>query len=370
MPDKLYSSLAALGIALAPALLQFANAKDAPVDTDATAEVECISQDDAPVHDRYQGAGVQSHLGEGAVVQVVSKRKNWRHIAYVADSQADLGWITTSYLAACSDTPKAPQATDPGAEVETEAPEHPPAGSAHAASGAACFDDLASCPTNGCEEPGSPHALFNEAKRRTTAANGSAVTFESSTPITMEQMQKLQVRAAALVSGKDLTAEERDRIATIKVDGVTFGEGVPVRLAGFLAPHRGSAASGVHPGAVESVNCRLTGDSNHDIHIPLLPTAGDDECSGVITEMIPQGRDQHPAWTTSNLRSIQQDGKQVLFVGPLFYDNEHTVHDDCTATSNQPKRMSLWEVHPVIEFYVCDKPTCQASSKDGWRRVD
>src|SRR5688572_10081223 len=104
MPNELISSLSALGIALAPALLKFAEAPaDAAVDVDEEARVLCIEKDDTPVHPRYQSRAAEARLDAGAVVQILSKRKTWRHVAYVVDSSAELGWVVADKLAPCEE---------------------------------------------------------------------------------------------------------------------------------------------------------------------------------------------------------------------------------------------------------------------------
>jgi len=107
MANNIAASLAALGIALAPALLKFAEVPEtATMDVNEDAVTECIVQDDAPVHRRYQGTGdVEARLASNAVVQVLSKRKNWRHVAYVDGAQAATGWVTTNYLGECDAEP-------------------------------------------------------------------------------------------------------------------------------------------------------------------------------------------------------------------------------------------------------------------------
>ena len=53
--------------------------------------------------------------------------------------------------------------------------------------------------------------------------------------------------------------------------------------------------------------------------------------------------------------------------GQLFFDNHHKVNSDPNHNiANQPKRMSLWEVHPITAFDVCTKTTCAIDS-DGWQ---
>jgi hypothetical protein len=277
-------------------------------------------------------------------------------------------------FASCTHRPAPPSAGAPGKGEEYE----PGAVSTRerAATGARitarssppCQPDLASCAPDGCEEPGTPHALFNDLKRRTTAADGSAITFASATPITFDTLATLQSKANDAI-GQEVMPADRSALASIDADGVTLGEGAPVRLVGYLAPHV-SEYAGTHPGGVESVNCRLTREEWRDIHIPLLPRPDADECSGVVVEMIPQGRDQNAGWTKENLWAIQQQGGLVLVVGPLFYDSEHAVNDDCSnLKAGQPKRMSLWEVHPIIELYSCAGQSCTADSLDGWQRI-
>jgi len=276
-----------------------------------------------------------------------------------------------------------PSATEKPSASSSASASAAPSGSGSTTAKQKCpADDLASCGIDGCADPGSPHALFNRYKRRTTTAqvggspppnpatDGAAIAFDSATPVTHAILTQLQAQATQLVGQKkELSANERAKIASLNVGNMKLGEGVGVRLAGFLAPHKGNNASGVHPGGVESVNCKLDKDEWKDIHIPILAQANDDECHGAIAEMIPQGRDAHPNWTTTALRKLGKD-KKVLFVGPLFYDNEHGVHDDCSITDSQPKRMSLWEVHPVTELWVCETGQCDASSKAGWKKMD
>jgi hypothetical protein len=236
-----------------------------------------------------------------------------------------------------------------------------------------CKPDLAACAADGCESPGSPHALFNNIKRRTTAGDGAAITFDTASPMTLQTMRLLQGKADSLVGqGRLLPADDRKKLVSFDVEGQRLGEGSAVRVAGFLAPHGRAPFSGAHLGGIESVNCRLTKEEERDIHIPLTPGAnGDTECDGVVVEMIPQGRSAHAQWTTPHLHLLAKEKRLVLFVGPLFYDGEHKVRADCTVIGDQPKRMSLWEVHPVIEFYVCDDgDACRATSRNGWRKVD
>jgi hypothetical protein len=301
----------------------------------------------------------------------------------------DVLWrILASFaLAACAaraEAPRPPPPAPPAEEDETE-PDEPQA------STGACAPDMAHCPLDGCASPGSPHASLNRAKRTTTTAAGERIRFADATPISIEHMRRLQIEAdRALPKRADRAIEDRRVIERFDLGDCAIGEGTAVRLAGYIAPSGhsnvgapGSAkaptsrpkpqgVAGPHEGSVESVNCRLGTSANVDIHIPITAAAkGEDECHGVVVEMIPQGRDVHPGWNLATLHDLAKKRRLVLFVGRLFYDNEHLVRPDCSASHvQQPKRASLWEVHPVVEMYVCKDDTCTADSARGWMTTE
>jgi len=265
---------------------------------------------------------------------------------------------------------------DNDGQEEEEGEDQEPAPSHHGTkrkSQPPCAADLASCGDDGCEQPNTPHAVFNHLKRRTTNANGDAITLANAEPVTLYDFAALQKAADKLFPNhKSLTKKQREDLTSLSIGGRTLGEGTGVRLATFIAPSGQSKSSGAHEGGIESVNCRLTAEHDRDVHIPVVNDPGSDtECQGVVVETIPQMRAQHPHWTSAELKKIAKAKTLVMFVGPLFYDNEHLVNDDCAHLQNgQPKRMSLWEIHPVVEVYVCETGSCKASSAAGWRRVD
>jgi hypothetical protein len=176
----------------------------------------------------------------------------------------------------------------------------------------------------------------------------------------------------------NLPKSDRDKLKSIVIgSGAKLGEGTAVKLAAFIAPTSATASAGPHQGSPESVNCRITQPDNasdpswsvFDFHIPVLQSPGDDECHGVVVEMIPQARAQHhPGWTLPAVKAVAQ--RWALIVGPLFFDNEHDVHDDCSVKNSQPKRVSLWEIHPIIALYLCDDHSCQGNSMSGWHPMD
>jgi hypothetical protein len=70
--------------------------------------------------------------------------------------------------------------------------------------------------------------------------------------------------------------------------------------------------------------------------------------------MIPQNR--QPEWTVPALKAVRKQGLPVLVVVGLTFDNEHLVNDNPKKPKGgQPKRFSLWEIHPITGFFVCEQ---------------
>jgi hypothetical protein len=228
-----------------------------------------------------------------------------------------------------------------------------------------CAPDLASCPDRGCGDEGSAQAAFNRAKRggSRTPSNGAPKLIRHAEVVELEQMAE-----RLFPNHRELSAEKRHQLEELKLsDGTILGEGMTVRLVGFLAPPGDKPSEGPHPGGIESVNCKLKSVHERDVHIPVLEHRGDSECQGVVVETLPQSLEQHPAWTSSNLRAIAKEGRAVLFEGPLFFDNEHVPNTDCAAPKpGQPKRASVWEIHPVTRIRICSATRCEAGSEVGW----
>ena len=53
---------------------------------------------------------------------------------------------------------------------------------------------------------------------------------------------------------------------------------------------------------------------------------------------------------------------------PQFFDGSHVT---CTAAGqpigSNPKRMSLWEIHPIYTFEVCPTGMC---AEGGWQKLE
>ena len=172
---------------------------------------------------------------------------------------------------------------------------------------------------------------------------------------------------------------------------VKLGEGnVGTVIAYLYFAEDTSKGTPAKPAESETCNCKLTDPNSFDYHLgfgfdPKLaasagkhPAQGTPEFSAllkdsVVAEMTPYIRTKHPNWTISRVRALQ--GQQVKIVGQLMADNKHfNKNDDCGFRSAAPGcwRSTIWEVHPITQFYVCQAAGgCTASSPDkDWADLD
>lgn len=237
-----------------------------------------------------------------------------------------------------------------------------------AQAGNPCADSIESCPKNGCAAIGSPNAISNALKKRIiSVANAKTVTFA-----TMEKLQ--EIADTKIPQNHFLTQEERNSLKNLNVNGKKISEGDAVRLGGYIVgnPHQNKG---------ESVNCNLTGVDNNDFHVTIAESIEHEdeevdvedvelEFNGIVVEPVPQHRPE--SWSISNIKKIQKEKKKVLIVGQLFYDSKHKVNSDPEhPLKSQPRRISLWEIHPVIKIYVCEKPNgaCKDSKYSDWEEL-
>src|SRR5205823_11719374 len=84
------------------------------------------------------------------------------------------------------------------------------------------------------------------------------------------------------------------------------------------------------------------------------------EFEGTVAEMIWQIVKQVGWPDATVLNRIHAAKLRVLVVGGLTYDNEHFVNADRRhPTQGQPARFSIWEIHPITEFFVCESGSCK-----------
>jgi hypothetical protein len=220
-------------------------------------------------------------------------------------------------------------------------------------------ETLNACTTTkptGCSPADSAHGLVNQLKR-TVPPQGTPTT------LTFDTFSQLQSAAVDLVDqGIEIPPAERDKIKSIETAEGTVGEGSRVRLVAFLSEGTPHANRG------ESVNCNLKSEANNDIHVSVTETKNGSEFEGIVVEMIPQ--DRPPNWRSSKVGTLR--GKVLLIEGGLFYDNLHFANGDASnpMKGGQPKRFSLWEIHPVTSVKVCKKKTisqCDPDRASDWK---
>jgi hypothetical protein len=225
---------------------------------------------------------------------------------------------------------------------------------------APCVRELNDCTPEGCADPGSKKGLFNKAKNFVPSGTRSIL-------IGFPDLRALQRQANALVDqGKDLSREQRASIRSLTVANGKAGEGKLARLVGFIVND-----SDPHANTGETVNCNLPNQANNDFHISLALRSGDSEFQGVVVEMIPHSRPE--AWSLLNLRKVKRDKLKVMVVGGLFYDNDHVVNSDPSDDlGGQPKRFSLWELHPITQFFVCRRAgnACSPTNVREWTKLE
>jgi hypothetical protein len=141
-----------------------------------------------------------------------------------------------------------------------------------------------------------------------------------------------------------------------------LGEGDLVTLKAFVLIARQEGG--------ESVNCGKNvpdGAVFHDIHISLVGSPTDeDECSSVVAEMSPHHRPD--AWTHGNVEKVSKAKLPVRVSGQLYFDSSHfPCKGGQGAGEGNPKRVSLWEIHPIYKFEVC---TADCDAAGTWVALD
>jgi hypothetical protein len=162
-------------------------------------------------------------------------------------------------------------------------------------------------------------------------------------------------------SGMNLPPDRSLLQNLVMVGGTKIGEGTLVRLVAFIVDaHYSNVSSG------ETVNCKLRGKENNDIHIMLGHSTLAAACDTVTAEMSPHFRpvawDQLP---DLNLRV------PVRISGQLFLDASHRPCKN--GTGPNPQRESIWEIHPLYAIDVCSSATlakCSATNDSVWTPLD
>ncbi|HEY6249844.1 MAG TPA: hypothetical protein VI685_07765 [Candidatus Angelobacter sp.] len=163
----------------------------------------------------------------------------------------------------------------------------------------------------------------------------------------LKDLQTQVENASGINWGNKNTPDHKRGPTTDRAPLQAMGEDKLVLLKAFVLIARQEGA--------ESVNCGANAPNKpvyHDIHISLVPTGDEtDECNSVVAEMSPHHR---PAeWTAANLMKLAKAHTPVRVTGHLFFDSSHVPCADGQPVPSNPKRFSLWEIHPIYKFEVC-----------------
>jgi hypothetical protein len=220
----------------------------------------------------------------------------------------------------------------------------------------------------GCTISGSVYDPYlNLLKNQTTwAATQPEEVFTS-----LQQIQDLEAKLPAGLNPKN-HGDNFDALAAL-------GEGKIHGIVGYL--------NDIKVEGKESSNCQLDDDTDHenvDFHIfigfdPAIAekirnhttlTPAEHKIvtqQSAIVEMTPHYRYEfHPEWTAEAVQAAK--GQQVKVLGQLMVDNEHYVAgQDCGRDPSKTAcwRATVWELHPVTDFEVCEAGNCTATSA-GW----
>jgi hypothetical protein len=185
--------------------------------------------------------------------------------------------------------------------------------------------------------------------------------------VTAVSFRKLQAKAkaASITFGSDAhLPEDRTKLKDLytTTNGDAIGEGSLVRLVAYVTTaHYSNVQNG------ESVNCKRPGTENNDIHIVLGAAPTTAPCQSVTAEMSPHFRPD--TWTPKAVNKT--NGHPVRLTGQLFFD---AAHQPCTpGHPANPKRISLWEIHPVYAADVCSKTAitdCPVNDDTVWTPLD
>jgi len=248
---------------------------------------------------------------------------------------------------------------------------NPPTGG----SGAKATQDFPSCPLpfesikeshpidNTCGADGKTQS---EANREQNLAKNNFCATGDPVQLSLQTFAELQQTAEdqniSFGSAQNLPADRSVLKGLYKTsDGKKIGEGSVVRLVAYVVhAHYSNVSSG------ESVNCKLHGKENNDIHIMLGQSTDTTDCDTVTAEMSPHFRPA--AWDQLPDLNLKFP---VRITGQLFFDASHRPCKN--GRGPNPKRISIWEIHPVYALDVCSNATlaaCKATDESAWTPLD
>lgn len=196
-------------------------------------------------------------------------------------------------------------------------------------------------------------------EKNNLCANGRPVSISYSAFKSLQK--KVDLLDISYGSHNSLPEDRNDLKKILKYKNRNIGEGTVVRYVGFINHPRYS-----NTGKGESVNCKHSGKTFNDIHVDLVRRKGENVCRSITMEIIPHFRPEY--WEVDVLKEITHP---VRITGQLFFDGSHKP---CTKDKvRNPKRITVWEIHPVYAIDVCKRASlgsCSVSKKAAWVPLD
>ena len=183
--------------------------------------------------------------------------------------------------------------------------------------------------------------------------------------ITIDDLTNLQAQVEknpAINFGNESKGTKKKGPTTNRAPLRKLGEDKLVTLKAFVLIARQEGA--------ESVNCEKNVPDQaafHDIHISLVASKDiDEECAGVVAEMSPHHRPD--SWSQENVEKVSKAKLPVRVTGHLYFDSSHfPCANGQPVGEGNPKRVSLWEIHPIYKFEVC---TADCDGAGTWVALD
>lgn len=268
-----------------------------------------------------------------------------RHIAPFAPLALALAVGAASHRSPAPKTPAPEPAAEAGFSQTCTTPKFP--------TDTPTVMDETSCSVAG---NGGAETWQNEAKNNFCAGGSSAPATTSIPELVALQAKVQQIPNINFGNTRDHPLTSKAGPVRDRAPLVALGEGSLVQLQGYVKLARQEGA--------ESVNCGSNVPNDpayHDIHISIVLSPADSECSGVVVEMTPHHRPEE--WTPQLVNQVAQAGLLVRVTGQRMFDSSHTPCISGAPLSGDPARISLWEVHPIYKFEVCSQGNC---SGGGW----
>jgi hypothetical protein len=239
-----------------------------------------------------------------------------------------------------------------------------------------------SCGLEGDAKPKSGEAAQNPHKNY-LCASGVAQEITSSDLIELQkEVDDSGMEYGSPFSGKPGPPLDRSKLGSLPPlgNGLKLEEGSLVSFVGYLADAHYMPKSPVKPPKKggETVNCHLTNHEEADIHLAISSSPGrisakDPQkeaklCKTISAEMIPHLRPG--VWNRDNLDQVIDLDRPVRILGQLFFDASHEPCEKGAAHGSDPRRATVWEIHPVYTFEVCkfdDLRRCDPGKPSNWQ---